>query len=197
MSSQDKYEGYKILLEERLSEKRYQHSLGVADTAAKLATFHSQDIEKAYLAGLMHDYAKNLDDDELLEIATENQLLSDAVEVYVPELLHGVVAAFLLKRDGIITDEEILQAITWHTTGHQEMTPLDAIVYIADYIEPNRNFPNIDALRTVSYRSLEFGLLQCLDNTLAYLLTKGAIIHPFSIQARNVAITRVNKRNYN
>lgn len=193
----DKYEGYKIILQERLTEHRYTHSLNVADTAAKLAIVNDLDADKAYLAGLMHDYAKNLSDEELLEIAQQHDLIKDEVEVLAPYLLHGPVAAFLLKENNIITDEEILQAIRLHTTGSKEMTPFDTIIYMADYIEPGRNYNNVDNIRTIAYKNLEFGLASCLDNVIVYLLSIGAFIHPASIAARNAVVSRINARNSN
>lgn len=193
----DKYEGYKVILQNRLSEKRYKHSLNVADTAAKLAIVHNMDADKAYLAGLMHDYAKNLDGDELLEIAQKNGILKDDVEILAPHVLHGPVGAFLLKEENIINDEEILQAIGLHTTGSEYMTPFDALVYIADYIEPGRKFSNLDNIRAIAYKNLEFALISCLDSVIAYLLSNGGYIHPASVRARNAAISRINTRNSN
>lgn len=193
----DKYEGYKIILQERLSEKRYKHSLNVADTAAKLAIVHNMDADKAYLAGLMHDYAKNLSGDELLEIAQKNDLLNDDVEILAPHVLHGPVGAYLLKKENIVTDEEVLQAISLHTIGSEYMTPFDALVYIADYIEPGRNFGNVDNIRAIAYKNLEFAFVSCLESVIAYLLSVGGYIHPAAIKARNAAISRINTRNSN
>lgn len=193
----DKYEGYKIILQERLSEKRYKHSLNVADTAAKLAIVHNMDADKAYLAGLMHDYAKNLEGDELLEIAQKNGILKDDVEILAPHVLHGPVGAYLLKKENIVTDEEVLQAISLHTIGSEYMTPFDALVYIADYIEPGRNFGNVDNIRAIAYKNLEFAFVSCLESVIAYLLSVGGYIHPAAIKARNAAISRINTRNSN
>ena len=193
----DKYEGYKIILQERLSEKRYKHSLNVADTAAKLAIVHNMHADKAYLAGLMHDYAKNLSGDELLEIAQKNDLLNDDVEILAPHVLHGPVGAYLLKKENIVTDEEVLQAISLHTIGSEYMTPFDALVYIADYIEPGRNFGNVDNIRAIAYKNLEFAFVSCLESVIAYLLSVGGYIHPAAIKARNAAISRINTRNSN
>jgi len=193
----DKYEGYKIILKERLPERRYTHSINVADTAAKLAIVNNMDAEKAYLAGLMHDYAKNLSSQELLEIAQENDLITNDVEIFAPYLLHGPVGAFLLKRDKIVEDEEILQAIRLHTTGSGEMSMFDTVIYMADYIEPGRKYDNVDNIRTITYKNLEFGMVSCLDNVIVYLLSIGSFIHPASIAARNKFISMINIRNCN
>ena len=102
--------------------QRYTHTVSVAQTAAKLAKLYGCDADQAYLAGLMHDYARDLSPTELLTIAQENDLIADHAEVISPDLLHGVAGAFLLKKEGLITDEAILQAIRYHTTGHPKMS---------------------------------------------------------------------------
>lgn len=193
----EKYEGYKIILQDMLSEKRYQHSLNVADTAAKLAIVHNADAEKAYLAGLMHDYAKDINPEELLEIAEAHDLIQDEVEILAPYLLHGPVGAYLLKEQEIITDDEILRAIALHTTGAKDMTLLDNIIYMADYIEPGRKHGNVDNIRTITYKNLDFGLASCFDSVIMYLISNGSYIHPNSIMARNTVVSRINTHSSN
>lgn len=193
----DKYEGYKIILKEVLSEKRYAHSLSVADTAAKLAIINDADAEKAYLAGLMHDYAKDIPEDKLLAIAQEQGIIKDEAEILAPYILHGPVGAYLLRERKIITDEEILQAIALHTTGAAEMTLLANIIYMADYIEPGRKHGNVDNIRTITYKNLDFGLASCFDSVIMYLISNGSYIHPDSIKARNAVIARINAHNSN
>lgn len=187
-SMEIKVEGYKELLKKRLSVKRYNHSIGVANTSAKLAGMFNGDIERAYLAGLLHDYARELSNSQLLELAMEHDLSHDEVELLQPNLLHGPVGAWLLQEQGIITDEQILNAIRWHTTGHPNMDQLSRIVYIADYIEPNRDFPGVDALRQIAHRDLDLGMLAGLDHTLNFLIQKGGFIHPWSVAVRNELI---------
>ncbi len=193
----DQTEGYKELLKKRLTAKRYTHTVSVAQTAAKLAKMYESDADQAYMAGLMHDYARDLSPTELLTIAQENDLISDHAEVINPDLLHGVAGAFLLKKEGLITDEAILQAIRYHTTGHPKMSKLDKIIYIADYIEPGRDFPGVDKLRTMSYQNLDYGVLAGLDHTIMFLLQSGAFIHPLSIAARNHMLEEVNIKHCN
>ena len=178
-------EGYKEILKKRLSVKRYTHSIGVANTAAKLAGMFHGDIQRAFFAGLLHDYAREMSDSELLELAMANHLSGDAVDLLQPSLLHGPVGAWLLRDAGMVADEQILQAICWHTTGHPEMDQLARIIYIADYIEPNRKFPGVDALREIAHRDLNLGVLAGLDHTITYLIQKNGYLHPWSIAARN------------
>ncbi len=192
-----KVEGYKEILKKRLSVKRYTHSVGVANTAAKLAGMFNGDIERAYIAGLLHDYAREVPKSELLELAVEHQLTSDAVDLLQPGLLHGPVGAWMLKEQGIMDDEKILNAIRWHTTGHPDMDQLARIVYIADYIEPNRNFPGVDLLRQITHRDLNLGVLAGLDHTIGFLVQKDGYLHPLSVATRNRLLEERTDRNRN
>lgn len=194
-SMEIKVEGYKELLKKRLSVKRYTHSVGVANTAAKLAGMFNGDIERAYLAGLLHDYAREMPNSQLLELAVEHGLTNDEVELLQPNLLHGPVGAWMLQQQGIIDDEQMLNAIRWHTTGHPDMDQLARIIYIADYIEPNRDFPGVDALRQIAHRDLNLGTLAGLDHTLNFLIQQGGFIHPWSVGARNRLVEeRINNQ---
>ena len=180
-----KVEGYKEILKHRLSVKRYTHSVSVANTAARLAGMFNGDIERAYLAGLMHDYARELSEEELLELTAKHNLSTDGVELMQTSLLHGPVGAWLLEQEGLITDKQVLDAIRWHTTGHPDMDQLARIIYISDYIEPGRNFPGVDMLRQITNKDLNLGVLAGLDHTLAFLMQRNHFIHPLSIATRN------------
>ncbi len=184
-SMEIKIEGYKEILKNRLSVKRYTHSVGVANTAARLAGMFNGDIERAYLAGLMHDYARELPEEELLELTAKHNLSTDGVDLMQTSLLHGPVGAFLLEQEGLITDPKVLDAIRWHTTGHPDMDQLASIVYISDYIEPGRNFPGVDALRQITNKDLMLGVLAGLDHTITFLLQRNNFIHPLSVATRN------------
>lgn len=194
-SMEIKEEGYKTMLRKRLSPKRYMHSVGVANTAAKLAGMYDGDVRKAYLAGLLHDFAREVPDNELLEIALEHDLTIDEAELMQPNLLHGPVGAWLLKEQGIITDDEILEAIRWHTTGNPDMGQLARIVCLADYIEPNRVYPGVELLRQIAYRNLNAGLLASLDQTILHLMHESSLIHPYSIATRNrIMAEQINRK---
>ena len=189
-----KVEGYKEILKKRLSVKRYTHSVGVANTSAKLAGMFNGDIERSYIAGLLHDYAREMPKSDLLELAMEHQLSSDTVDLLQPSLLHGPVGAWMLQEQGIIQDQTILNAIRWHTTGHPEMDQVARIVYIADYIEPNRDFPGVDVLRQITYRDLNLGVLAGLDHTMGYLIQQNGYLHPLSVATRNRLLEERNDR---
>lgn len=165
-------------LQEQMKEvqtgKRFQHTLGVSFTAAALAMRYGYDVKKAQLAGLLHDCAKCLPDEKLLALCREHNLPCSEVEERLPYLLHGKVGAFLAKNQYGIDDEEICHAISCHTTGCPEMSLLDKILFLADYIEPERKqIPNLDEIRMVVFRDLDEGLMLVLSNMLSYLKQTG------------------------
>lgn len=164
-------------------ESRFAHTLGVVETAIQLAKQYQVDVKKAEIAALLHDCAKGLGGHEQLQLCKKYGLIITEAEERNPFLLHAKLGAYLAKADYGIDDEEILDAIRWHTTGRPEMTQLDKIIYIADYIEPNRNqAPNLDEIRHLATLSLDECLYAILKATLAYLETKKDVIDPMTEQ---------------
>lgn len=149
---------------------RYVHTLGVQYTSAALAMTYGCDLNKAQLAGLLHDCAKTLSSKKLLKICEENHLPISETEHKNPFLLHGKAGAVLAKKYYDIADEDILNAIRHHTTGRPDMSLLEKIVFIADYIEPGRNSaPNLDELRKLCFTNLDQGVCAILKQTLDFL----------------------------
>ncbi|GAB6100227.1 bis(5'-nucleosyl)-tetraphosphatase (symmetrical) YqeK [Halanaerocella petrolearia] len=178
-----------IKLKEMISDSRLQHSLGVKETAIRLAKKYGANIEQAKWAGLLHDCAKGVSTKELLQKAKEFGIVIDSVCQKVPALLHAPVGAKLASEKFKITDQEILQAISLHTLGSSEMTSLDKIVFLADYIEPNRDCQAIDQLRAkVKDKPLDEAVRIACENTIKYNLKQEAIIHPQTIETRNVLL---------
>lgn len=157
-------------LQKVLKSSRFEHTLGAADTAKEMAEIFHVNPNKAYLAGILHDCAKHFSDDELLNICVENNIDVSKYEKKAPYLLHGKVGAFLARTKYGITDSEVISAIIWHTTGRENMTDLEKIVFSADYIEPGRNKqPNLDYLRKVSKEDLDLLTYSILRDTINYL----------------------------
>ncbi|QGP92459.1 HD domain protein [Neomoorella glycerini] len=176
---------YLQLLAARLPAGRYRHSLGVADTAAGLAVKNGVDPEQARLAGLLHDYARDLPPEKLLDLAGAAGLITCDLERRLPVLLHGPVGALLLERELGITDKAILQAVARHTVGAPGMTTLDKIIYLADVIEPGRQFAGVQAIRKAAATDLEAALLKALEASIVYVLDKEQPLHPATVEARN------------
>ena len=178
----------KAYLKENLSERRYKHTIGVSETAEKLAVLYGADIYKARIAGLSHDLAKEMNIEKQKEVLKQNNFEVSEIEELAPQILHGFVGAILLKSKFGVEDKEILNAIKFHSTGRKEMSILEKIIYIADYIEPNRVYEGVEKLREITYKSLEDGVLEGLNNTMRIVLDRDRIIHPLTLEARNYLI---------
>ena len=179
-------------LTKRLSVKRLQHSIGVSEMAAELAIRFHCDTEKAKIAGLLHDLAREVPMNELLPRARAFGIVVSDIEQAEPILLHSVLGSRLAQIEFGINDAEILQAIILHTTGGQSMTILDKIIYLADLIEPNRSFKGINEIREVAQKDLDQALLAALDQSIDYLIKRCGLIHPATIAARNEILLKKN-----
>lgn len=166
-------------LQKKLPDKRFEHSLGVEYVAGSMAFIHGVDVEKSLIAGLLHDCAKYVSNDKKISKLESRGIPITAYEYKNPELLHAKLSAVYAKEKYEVTDEAILSAIRCHTTGKPGMSDLDKIVFIADYIEPNRNpLPEIEEIRREAYTDLDVCLRHILKNTIHFLGKKGAVIDP-------------------
>lgn len=172
------------LLKRNLDQKRYEHTVAVSYTAAALAMRYQSDIKKARLAGLLHDCAKCIPNDKKIEICQKYNIHINEVEMNNPFLLHAKIGAFLTMHKYKIQDKEIISAILNHTTGKPNMSMLDKLVYVADYIEPGRdNAPNLDEIRALAFVDIDKALFKILSNTLAYLDSFEGDIDPLTKKA--------------
>lgn len=171
-------------MEETLSAKRYVHTLGVAYTASCLAMAHGESIEKAMIAGLLHDCAKSMHGSELVAICEKGHLRMNAAERSNPTaLLHAKVGAYLAEHKYGVTDMDIINAIRCHTTGRPDMSKLEKIIYIADYIEPGRKqLAGLEMIRRIAYQDLDWTMENILANTLAYLRTSDGQVDDMTVK---------------
>ncbi|MBR1670032.1 MAG: bis(5'-nucleosyl)-tetraphosphatase (symmetrical) YqeK [Butyrivibrio sp.] len=161
-------------LEKELKPDRFDHTMGVAYTAANLAFAHGADVEKALIAGFLHDCAKSMSHDEQIKICEKNNIDITEVERKNHSLLHAKVGMYLARTKYDVDDPEILGAIRWHTTGKKDMSLLEKIVYIADFIEPNRKMlENMTEIRKEAYTDLDRCLAHILHDSVVYLKTIG------------------------
>lgn len=181
----------KSVLKDKLPRKRYTHSLGVCETAAWLAKEHEEDEKKAQIAGILHDYAKYLTKDEARKYIKQFKISIDYVTDINIDIAHGLIGAELVKNELKIYDKEILDSIRFHTTGREHMTKLEKIIYLADYIEPNRRFPEVNEIRNVAKYDLDKAVLMALDNSIRHVISRGVLIHNNSIAARNSIIVEI------
>ena len=161
----------KVQLE--LDESRYEHTQGVMYTAAALAMCYGEDVKKAMIAGLLHDCAKCIPTEEKIHMCEDNHLEISAVERKNPSLLHAKLGAFLAEETYKIEDPDILQAIASHTTGRPNMSLLEKIIYIADYLDPGRaELPIMADVRSLVFQDIDECLYRILKDSLVYLETK-------------------------
>lgn len=168
------------LAQRSMSEKRFRHTLGVAESARKLAVRHGVDQEKSQIAAYLHDLKKEVPIEQQLEMAREWKLLKYPEDEEVPYVLHGPLAAYWLEYEYGYSDSEVLSAIAQHTLGAPGMGRLEMLIYSADLTELNRVFPKVDKLRQSLYDNLETGTLLCVEHTLEYLKRSKQIIHPLT-----------------
>lgn len=171
-----------------MSEKRFRHVLGVEAAALDLARQYGCDERKASLAALLHDYAKEVADQVFLDLIDQYHLGED-LKVWGNNVWHGMVGAYKIRQDFGLEDQEILQAIQRHTVGAAQMTLLDKVLYVADYIEPNRDFPQVEEARSLAKLSLEQAVAFETAHTVAYLAKKGIPIYPQTIETYNAYIS--------
>ena len=184
-----------VWLKQNLSEERYLHTLGVAETAVELARMFNLSEEKAYLAGLLHDCAKGFSNEKLLQIITDN-LSIDECEMINPKTYHAPVGAFVAEKEFCVTDEEILSAIRWHTIGKVEMSDFEKVIFIADKIE-NKTRPSSMINRIRPKLSLENGLdealLECYKITINSLTDRNLKICISTIEIYNELLSKLRK----
>ncbi len=173
-------------LQSALSVKRYIHTMGVSEEAVKLAEIYGTpvDCEKAKVAGLLHDCAKDYPKELRMRFCKEYKVKTDEIMEQQPDLLHPFLGAEVAKREYQIQDEEILNAIRYHTTGRANMTLLEKIVFIADYIEPHREkFEGLEEARRLAYLDLDLAMKFILEQTIAFVKQRGRLLHPLSLEA--------------
>ena len=167
-----------------LKYKRIPHVLGTEQEAVRLAERYGADVRKAQVAALLHDCTKKLDMEQQLALCRRYGIRLDELEQKALKLLHAKTGA-AIARDVFGVDDEIYRAIWWHTTGHAHMTLLEKIIYLADYIEPSRDFPGVDKLRSVCYKDLDEGLLLGLEMSIEEMTNMGNPVHHATIEARD------------
>lgn len=168
-------------LKKYLDRERYEHTLGVMYTAGALAMRYGCDLDQALTAGLLHDCAKCIPGKKKIRLCDRYHLHVSEIEFANPSLLHAKLGAFLAIKKYHIDDKNVINAIACHTTGRPEMTLLDKIIYIADYIEPGRQeLPNMAAVRRLAFEDIDECLYLILKDSLAYLHSRGIPIDPMT-----------------
>ena len=176
-----------VKMQQLLPEKRLKHCLGVEQTAIELAERFGVDREKAGLAGLLHDYAKKLSDEEFLALIDKYDL-APKLKDWGNNVWHGLVGVYKIREDLGLSDPEILRSIEIHTVGSAQMSDLDKVVYVADYIEPNRDFPGVEEAREIACISLNRAVDYETAHTVEYLAHQGLPIFPQTLETYNAYV---------
>ena len=178
-------------LKDRLDERRFEHTLGVAKTAEKLASRWGEDEERARTAGLLHDCAKFLKGREYINRASMADIELNSTELENPGLIHAKLGAYYARERYNIRDEEIILAVRSHTTGRPDMCLLEEIIYVSDYIEPHRDAAeHLEKYRQTAYEDLQKTVMMIARDTLEYLKKKGAPVDPATEETYNWYMSR-------
>ena len=170
-------------LSKYLDEDRFQHTMGVMYTSACLAMVHGYDVKDAQVAGLLHDCAKCIPNKKKLKMCSEHNIPVSDFELGHPFLLHARLGAYIAHEKYGIDNQEILSAINYHTTGRREMSLLEKIIYIADYIEPNRReIPGLSKIRQIVFQNIDQAICLSSERTIRYLEDNGNKIDPMTIK---------------
>lgn len=185
------YDYYKNELKKILSPKRFNHCVNVSLMAEKLAKNYGVDSEKAKLAGLLHDICKEKTDEENVEILKKNGYFVSSDKINAVKILHGPSASFFLKEEYDITDTEILNAVRYHTTGRKNMTLFEKIIFTADYISSERDWSNVEEIRSIAFRNIDEAVLIKLVYAIKKCINNSQSIDIKTVELYNELITRM------
>lgn len=184
------YKDYEKQIKTVLDEKRYRHSVSVANEAVRIARKYGADEEKAYTAGILHDCAKCIPIDEQIDMCRKFGIELDEITLACPAIIHAPLGAKLAEFEYGVTDVEILEAIRWHTTAKRNMSMLEKIIYIADLTEPLRDFDGVCKLRETVMTDLEKTFVSAIGQSILYNTLRNNMIHPDTLFAWNYELGR-------
>lgn len=177
-------------VEKRLPKKRFEHVLRVTETAKRLAERFSVPVEKAELAALLHDIAKYMEPKDMQKLIEENgedeRMLS-----FHHGIWHAAAGRIIAMDEFGVNDPDVLNAIRYHTTGRTGMSELEKVIYVADLIEPGRNFPGIEELRNAAERSIDIAMKACIAHSVGYLVERQADVFPDSFECYNEHVQKI------
>ncbi len=171
-------------IKERLTEHRYIHSIGVMKKAEELARFYGLDSKKARLIGIVHDIAKQMKPSEIEEYISKYNVELDEIEKSNTELIHAKIGADISKRKYNF-DDQMVEAVKYHTTGHPNMDMMAKIIFIADKIEENRNYEGVEEKRQLAFLNIDKAIIETIEYTTKDSINRGKMIHTDSIDTRN------------
>lgn len=186
------FEDYKKIIKSKMGDVRYTHSVNVSKEAVRLAKKYGADEKKAAVAGILHDITKELPKEEQLQIMINGGIILDDIQKNSSKLWHGISGSVYIRDNLGIDDEDILNAVRYHTTGRANMSLLEKVIFIADYTSAERDYSGISTMRKKTNKSLESAMLYGLQFTLKDLSKRAAIIHPDALSCYNEIVLTLN-----
>jgi predicted HD superfamily hydrolase involved in NAD metabolism len=179
-------------IERNMTEKRKIHTYAVVEEAKKLSRQYGEDVDKAELAALFHDVFRGVSEQALngyvRQLGLPSAYLNNA------NLAHSKIAAFIMERDYHVKDRDIINAVSFHTTGRANMSGLEKIIYLADAIEPNRNYPGVEEIRKLAYQDLEKACLMSVEHSLDYVKCRGLYLDQDTVLAQGSLIEEIARK---
>lgn len=185
---------YIDIIKSRMSEKRFIHSINVSKSAVLLAEKYGADVYKAELAGILHDCCKEITTDEMLQIITDSGIILTATENSSTKLWHSIAGGCYVKDVLNIKDDDVVNSILYHTTGRANMSLLEKIIFVADYISDERSYNGVDVMREKAFVDLDDAIIYALQFTLADLSSRKLPIHPNAVLCYNDVLNNLNKK---
>lgn len=187
------YKEYKKLIKSRMGEKRYIHSVNVAKEAVRLAKKYGADAEKAEIAGILHDITKETPPEEQLQIMLSSDIILSELERTTPKLWHSISGSVYVNKELGITDEDILNAIHYHTTGRPGMSLLEKVIFVADFTGAERDYDGVDEMRKAADISLDAAILNGVAFSISDLAKRKMAIHPDTFNLYQEMLTNKGK----
>lgn len=179
---------YKDIIRPLMGDKRYNHSVNVSKEAVRLAKKYGADVEKAAIAGILHDVTKEFDEQKQLQIFDSGDIILTDVEKSTSKLWHAISGSVYVQTELGITDCDIINAIRYHTTGRANMSLLEKVIFLADFTSEERDYPDVEVIREKADKSLEEGMLYGIQFTLSVLLARQGCISEDALGAYNEII---------
>lgn len=180
-------------LKNRLSSKRFRHSCNVACAARQLAQQYGADMDKAYFAGLVHDICKEIPFEDQYQYMIDGSFKPDLAELHSRKLWHGIAGAYFLQHEFAVDDQDILNAVRYHTVGRAGMSLLEEIIYIADMISEERDYKGVEKMRRLAHKDLQCAMLEALQDAINSVMKKNGLLSQHTIEAYNAYLLQVHE----
>lgn len=186
---------YIDIIRSRMGDYRFNHSINVSKSAVELAKKYGADIDKAEIAGILHDCCKEIGGEQMLQIINDSGIILDVAEKNSPKLWHSIAGSCYVRDVLKIADEDIINAVRYHTTGRENMSLLEKIVFLADFISAEREYEDVEVMRKKAFCNLDDAMLYALKFTISSLVSRNLIVHHNTVKCYNDVLNNINISN--